>query len=86
MISHVIILKLEGGVKMVPIKETPSYIFLSVILSQDKPFTITDISDVLDKEKISINGGKLKKALKSLCDNWVITKEGSYYSTNNESS
>ena len=71
---------------MVPIKETPSYIFLSVILSQDKPFTITDISDALDKERISIKGGKLKKALKRLCDNWIITKEGNYYSTSNKAS
>lgn len=71
---------------MMPIKETPSYIFLSVILSQDKPFTITDISDTLDKERISIKGGKLKKALKHLCDNLVITKEGNYYSNGNKAS
>ena len=64
---------------MTPIKNTPSYIFLSTVLSQKKSFSLRDISNELEKKGMKIEEGKIKKALNSLCDNWIITEEDCKY-------
>lgn len=81
---YTLIFKLKGGIKMVPIKETKSYIFLDIVLSKNKPFTLRDIFNELNKKGIKIKESKIKKALDSLCDNWAITKEAYYYINYNE--
>ncbi len=64
---------------MTPIKNTLSYIFLSTVLSQKKSFSLIDISNELEKKGMKIEEGKIKKALNSLCDNWIITEEDYKY-------
>jgi len=69
---------------MIPIKNTPSYIFLSIVLSQNKPFTLRDISNELDNKGMKMKEGKIKKALNRLCDNWIITEDGYKYKAYNK--
>lgn len=81
---YTLIFKLKGGIKMVPIKETKSYIFLDIVLSKNKPFTLRDIFNEFNKKGIKIKESKIKKALDCLCDNWAINKEACYYINYNE--
>lgn len=64
---------------MTPIKNTPSYIFLSTVLSQKKSFSLRDISNELEKKGMKMKEGKIKKALNRLCDNWIITEDDYKY-------
>lgn len=64
---------------MSPITETPNYKVSNVVLSQKRPFTITEIDQQLRDLGNEMQQGIIKRVLDKLNDNGVVVKIGGSY-------
>jgi len=65
---------------MLPITETPNYKVSNVVLSQKRPFTISEVELELRRMGNELQQELIKKILDRLNDNGVVVKNGGSYS------